>query len=51
MTTRAGAGPQVRLSHIVYPDSAPLWSWIVGHLMYGLGVWLVAWPRVFRAQS
>lgn len=29
---------------IVY-SSAPLWSWIVGHVMYGLGVWLVAWRR------
>lgn len=37
--------------HFVYPDSAPLWAWIVGHLMFGFGMWLVAWPRLFRAQA
>lgn len=37
--------------HFVYPDSALLWAWIVGHLMFGFGMWLVAWPRLFRAQA
>lgn len=37
--------------HFVYPDSSPLWPWVVGHLMFGLGVWLVAWPRLFRGAS
>ncbi len=29
---------------IVY-NSSPLWSWAVGHMMFGLGVWAVAWNR------
>ncbi len=29
---------------IVY-DSSPLWSWALGHMMFGLGVWAVAWNR------
>ncbi len=40
-------GVVLRLSpygDIVY-HSAPLWSWIVGHLMFGLGIWWVAWRR------
>lgn len=29
---------------IVY-NSAPLWAWAVGHMMFALGIWWIAWQQ------